>query len=338
MSIVSKVLVENFRNHKEFDFDADLVTVITGRNGVGKTSLLEALYLCLQGKSFKGNDEEILRRGEEYYRVEMKCVAGDGVVVGVVDGRRQFLVGDRKFLRLPKKNKYPVELFEPDDLQLINGSPSRRRRYFDKLISQLDIGYGTAVRRYEKSLRQRNEILKTGCSSGDVLVWDMMLAKLGVEIGRARSVWVGKINRRLVDAYRDIASNLDEVELIYKTGVPEVEQRYLEVLNLGFSRDIVIGSTYFGVHKDDFGFMFNNEEALHRASRGEVRSMILALKFVEAELLYDALGKKPIVMLDDVFSELDEVRQKCLLKNFKDNQIFITSVGLPRGMKAGVEL
>ena len=117
------------------------------------------------------------------------------------------------------------------------------------------------------------------------------------------------------------------MELIYKTEFKDItETKYLKIIEENFDRDIKVEHTTFGIHKDDFIFMFNNCEANGSASRGEIRSIILALKFIEAAIIYKKLNKKPIVLLDDVFSELDESRRKCLVQNFKDHQVIITSV------------
>ena len=136
-----------------------------------------------------------------------------------------------------------------------------------------------------------------------------------------------EINQRLTEVYRGIADNEDEVKIRYEADTEGFEESaYLSRLEQEFNRDRILGHTGFGVHKDNYKFIFNNSEADGSASRGEVRSMIIALKFIEAEMILRTLGKEPIVLLDDVFSELDEMRQKSLVKNFKKNQVFITSV------------
>ena len=183
--IVKNLSLSNFRCHKKYrlDFD-DQTTQILGKNGSGKTSVLEALYLAMQGKSFRAVDREIIKRSTDFYRVEVEYCNNEKVVVTYEEnGMKQFLIKDKKYTRLPKEEKYPVVLFLPEDLHLIATSPTKRREYFDRVIAQLVEGYSIALSRYNKALRQRNELLKQECVSIDsVFSWDVMLAKYGVEI------------------------------------------------------------------------------------------------------------------------------------------------------------
>ncbi|MBR5621462.1 DNA replication and repair protein RecF [Candidatus Saccharibacteria bacterium] len=328
--IVKNVKLNNFRIHENYrrDFD-DNTTLILGKNGCGKTSVLEAIYMAMRGKSFRAVDREIIKKEAEYYRVELNYSNGEKVVVVYEqDKKKQFLIKDKKTARLPKLSKYPAILFLPEDLHLLSSSPTRKRDYFDKLISQIDESYSVSLSRYNKVLKQRNEALKNENVTDEMLFsWNLMLAKYGVKIRAGRAEIVGRINERLTEVYRSIAKNEDEVSIEYKSyTVNAPESEYLRLLSLDFERDKITGHTNFGVHKDDFEFIFNNVEADGNASRGEVRSIILALKFIEADLIYEILGKKPIVLLDDVFSELDKTRQKSLIENFKNHQVILTSV------------
>lgn len=307
------------------DFDAR-TTEIVGRNGCGKTSVLEAIYEILQGKSFRAVDREILRRGAEYYRVELEFEDGRNTAV-VYDGeKKEFLVEDKRTRRLPKKNKYPIVLFEPDDLNLVGSSPTSRRNYFDQVLGQLSETYGLALGRYNKALRQRNELLKDErVGVQDMFSWNLLLAKYGVELSEARRVMIRLINQKITDTYCSIAENDDEVCLRYVSEV-DGESGFLARLEQNFERDRILGHTSFGVHRDNYEFEFNRTKADGSASRGEVRSLVIALKFIEAEMIREDLNRKPIILLDDVFSELDEMRQSCLVNNFRDHQIILTSV------------
>lgn len=302
-------------------------TTIVGENGCGKTSILEAIYEAMRGKSFRATDKEIVRRGAEFYRVELEYEDGRKVVV-VFDGvKKEFLAEDKKSRRLPKKSKYPIVLFEPDDLHLVGSSPVSRRNYFDRVFGQLSEKYAMALSRYGKALRQRNELLKDEFVQPESLFsWDVLLVKYGVELAEERRRFVERINKDLTDVYRSIAENEDEVELRYTSGVG-TESEFMARLSGDFQRDSLLGHTGFGVHHDSYDFVFNWVKADGSASRGEVRSSVLALKFIEAEMIMRELGKRPVVLLDDVFSELDATRQKCLVRNFQNNQIVITSVG-----------
>ncbi|MBQ3305969.1 DNA replication/repair protein RecF [Candidatus Saccharibacteria bacterium] len=330
--IIKKISLQNFRSHELYTLKmGDETTQILGENGWGKTSILEAVYLALQGKSFRAVDREIIRRGAEFYRVELDFSDGEKVVVAYEEGgaNKTFLVKCLKFRRLPKKYKYPVVLFLPDDLHLVGSSPTRKRDFFDKFLSQFSPQYALNLSRYNKALKQRNELLKQeNCNSNSLFSWDVMLAKYGCEIREARTKLISAINSRLTEVYQGIAKNKDTVSVAYEPYIGEVdESKYLRMLSLDFERDRALGHTNFGIHKDGYNFIFNGSLADGSASRGEVRSLVIALKFIEAEMLEKELLKKPLVLLDDVFSELDETRQEALVSNFKDNQIILTSVG-----------
>lgn len=327
--IISECRLNNFRSHKVYKLKCDEMTsLILGRNGSGKTSVLEAIYIATQGKSFRAVDSEILKREEEFYKVELLYESGEKTVVVFNEGKKYFLVGDKKFARLPKKNKYPVILFLPSDLNLIGASPTRKREYFDRVFAQLSEVYSDSLSKYNKALKQRNELLKTENLREDSLFsWNILLSKYGFLIMKIRREIIEKINLRLTENYRSIADNQDEVRIEYLTKEVKDESEYLSELEKNFEKDKILGHTSFGIHKDDYEFLFNQVCADGSASRGEVRSIILALKFIEAELLSLELGKKPLILLDDVFSELDEVRQKSLVEKFKENQVIITSVG-----------
>ena len=226
-------------------------------------------------------------------------------------------------------------LFLPEDLHLVATSPTKRRNYFDRVISEFNESYSNSLLKYEKALRQRNELLKkhkideddNKVIDRDFFSWNILLAKYGLEIRNYRKQYLDKLNAEFNQVYHSIVENGDQVFLkLNLFGGDITEADYFNRLENEFRRDLILGHTGFGIHRDDFIFLFNEKEADGTASRGELRSMILAMKFIEADLIFRETGKRPVVLLDDVFSELDNVRQKSLVKNFKDNQVIITSV------------
>ncbi|MDO4508228.1 MAG: DNA replication and repair protein RecF, partial [Candidatus Saccharibacteria bacterium] len=324
-----KISLVNFRNHETYSLACEPeTTLILGSNGSGKTSVLEAIYILMRGKSFRATDPEIIKRETPFYRIEIEYETGEKVIATYDGTIKTFHVLDKKSRRLPKKSKHPVVLFEPKDLNLISGSPSRHREYFDRFFSQLNEEYSTTLSRYEKALKQRNELLKSkNVSPASLFSWNLLLAKLGSSLCRFREGFTKEINQDLNKVYYSIAENTDEIKLNYLSEAKNLsENDYFNKLEQNFEKDTYLGHTSFGVHRDDFQFIFNNHLADGSASRGETRSIILALKFVEAKTLFKNLNRKPLVLLDDVFSELDETRRKCLIKNFKDHQVIITSV------------
>ncbi len=337
--IVKSINVKNVRSHDDFKgVFSEGTTVITGKNGSGKTTLLESLYVGLRGKSFKGTDKEILRHDNAWYRIDIGLDNQERVIKyqpGDQYKSKIFEIDGKKFSRLPKTSKYPVVLFEPDDLRLLHGSPSRRRRFFDLLVTQTNPEYQTVVNRYEKILKQRNALLKEkGTDTNRLFAWDVSLAKYGSQIILARKDIVNKINQSVETVYNKIAKTKDEVRLNYPYPTSgNVEQRLLAELEASIQKDLIIGSTSVGPHRHDIEVYFNNKLAETSASRGETRTIVLALKFIEVVMIEEAGDQKPLILLDDVFSELDEPRQTHLVSNFNDNQIIMTSVAVPDRLK-----
>lgn len=327
--IIKSIKLTNFRNHSSYTLECqDETSLILGANGYGKTSVLEAIYILTRGKSFRATDPDIIKRGTEYYRIELEYASGEQTVVTYDGKTKTFIILDKKSKRLPKKQKYPVILFQPSDLNLISHSPGRRRTYFDHIFSEFDENYATSLSKYEKALKQRNELLKNDFISKDALFsWNILLAKYGTILHNLRQKFIQEINQQLTTTYRSISENQDEVFINYHSDLDTISETvYLKKLEQSFERDSYLGHTSFGIHRDDYIFEFNHKVADGSASRGETRSIVLALKFIEANLLYQKTHKKPIILLDDVFSELDETRRKSLIKNFKHNQVIITSV------------
>lgn len=327
--IIKNINLVNFRNHDTYNLDCQKdTTLIIGKNGCGKTSVLEAIYILTQGKSFRATDPEILKRGKEFYRIELLKENGEKII-STYDGKNKtFNVLDKKTHRLTKKDKYPIILFLPSDLNLIHSSPSRRREYFDRFFSQLNEEYNNLIKKYDKAIHQRNELLKSPNPTKDALFsWNLLLAKYGTRINLLRNNFIDEINLEFNKIYYSIANHQDDIKIIYETDlIVGTEENYLKTLEQNYEKDIYLGHTSFGIHRDDIKFKFNHKDADGSASRGEVRSIMLALKFIEANMIFKYLQQKPIVLLDDVFSELDHERRNCLVKNFKDHQVIITSV------------
>ena len=327
--IIKSISLTNFRNHANYFLDCNKdTTLILGENGCGKTSVLEAIYILTQGKSFRATDPDIIKRDTDFYRIELEYDNGEKITASYDRTKKTFKILDKKTTRLPLKNKYPVILFQPSDLNLISHSPSTRRKYFDQVFSILSSEYATAVNKYEKAITQRNKLLKQEfIDSTTIFPWNVLLAKNGIILKNLREKFLNDINLVFTSTYHSIADNQDEINLSFMSEVSNLtENQYLEILEKNFTKDHLLGHTTFGSHRDVIDFIFNHKPANGSASRGETRSIILALKFIEANIIADNLLKKPIILLDDVFSELDNTRRSSLIDNFKNHQVIITSV------------
>ena len=329
--ILKTLRVQNFRTHSDFILEiGEKSTLISGANGSGKTSLLEAIYFALQGTSFRSSDKEILRNdGSSWFRIDLKDSKDSLRTIifndAVQKSKKQFLVDGNKKARLSSNLRIPVVLFEPDDLQLLSGSPTRRRNFLDYFLSQIFPSFQLALARYNKALKQRNNLLKRDNVSKDELFpWNLMLAEYGAEIISKRQDFLELLNSKIEEVYFEISGVKDEIKIDY-LGEKVSKNEILAILSENIERDKILGYTNFGPHKHDIQFIFNKKPAQNVASRGENRSLVLALKFIETDILSDLTSKRPIVLLDDVFSELDDDRQKLLTKHFSKYQTIITS-------------
>lgn len=329
---VKRLRIQNFRIHDDFLIEfSEKSTLISGVNGSGKTSIIEALYFALQGTSFRSSDKEILKSNsnENWFRIDLidqddflRTVKFDN---SLANGKKQFIIDGNKKNRLPPSNKIPIILFEPDDLQLLNGSPVRRRAFLDRFLSQLFPTYSSLLSKYNKALKQRNMLLKSEKTSSDELFpWNLMLAEFGSEITIKRSELISKINQKINNSYFEISGVKDCIEIIYENDVID-KNTFFNILLNNTERDKILGHTSFGPHKHDIIFKFNGSDAKNVASRGENRSLVLALKFIETDILSENSDQDPIVLLDDVFSELDKTRQELLTRHFSKYQTIITS-------------
>lgn len=328
---ISKLQVKNFRSHSDFLVEiGEKSTLISGSNGSGKTSLLEAIYFSLQGTSFRSSDKEILKTdGSSWFRIDLKT---DDELTRTVKfekinekSKKTFEIDGKKTSRMLPRCKFPVILFEPDDLHLFTGSPNRRRDFLDRFLMQIYPNFSLIISRYNKALKQRNTLLKCDYITPDELFpWNLMLAEFGAEIISKRKILIEKINLKLSEVYAEISGVCDNIEIIY-LGEEFTKNAILQIMTDNFQRDKILGYTSFGPHKHDIQFNFNNSNAQNVASRGEIRSLVLSLKFIETDYLAEMTDKSPIVLLDDVFSELDESRQKLLTEHFSKYQTIITS-------------
>ncbi|MFO0971580.1 MAG: DNA replication and repair protein RecF [Candidatus Saccharimonadales bacterium] len=344
MNKVASLRLNNVRSHQAADFQfVGGMNAIVGPNGSGKTTILEALYTLLRGSSFKGTIPEITRYSENQFRMQLELKSEKSSSERSLSfqqnkeiAQKKWRIEGRSAARLPITSRLPIVLFEPDLARLISGSPQRRRQHIDHIASQLDIETAIAQNRFERTLKQRNQLLKKLRESStrpteELFIWNTQLARLSEIIVAARHQILEKLQKEVGIYYRNLGGT-DKVLLTYTSRVSSEPQIYgsrlLQFLETSVQRDIVLGYTAFGPHRDDIEVRLADQPALERASRGEVRTLVIALKLLETELLSQHFANsnvQPTLLLDDVLSELDLVHQERVLAGFKDHQVFLTT-------------
>ena len=345
--IIDSIKLQDVRSHRQsfFQFHKN-INAIVGPNGSGKTTLIEALYVLLCGKSFRGGLPEMLRWGRKQAVLEVTLSTGEthGVRRLLVEQaskgvyQKRWNIGEQKNARMPLAKRLPVVLFEPDIGRMITGSPEKRRTYLDSLTSQLDITVAESLHRFERILKQRNSLLKTMSPHAQskteidqLFIWNTQLSALSEIIVASRIALLKELQRGITKEYNKLGGT-DNILLTYESRVSTDPKTYanklLHFLETSLMRDIVLGHTGFGPHRDDFEIRLSDQPARERASRGEIRTIVLALKLLEAELLsrqYAPHNIKPILLFDDVLSELDLHHQEQILAGFKNYQVFLTT-------------
>jgi len=328
--------LQNFRNYDTHTIQLTPgVNIVVGPNGSGKTNLLEALYVISTGTSFRAADRDLVRQGHDWFRIEAQYDDDERMLTySLVDiqSPKHFSLDGTKRVRLGYQQKIPVVLFEPDHLRLLSGSPANRREYLDGVLAKLQPDFARSRSQFERALLQRNNILKHAerHSAGlddQLFVWNIKLSELAEHIAERRLGLIDFMNQHIVELYSHIADTPSKVHLEYESDVSPIryKQAMLARLEAQLDKDIARGFTGVGPHRDDFSVHLNGARSSVTASRGEVRSLLLTLKMIELSLLRDQHVHPPLLLLDDVFSELDSVRRRTLAALAKPYQTIITT-------------
>lgn len=331
--MISNLRLQNFRSYTDATFEfSPGVNIVVGPNASGKTNLLEAILVLARGASYRAKDSELVAFGAPWARLDSLVDDSDVRVVKLVNEPipgKTYELGGKSYKRLTLAHNLPTVLFEPNNLQLLHGNPDQRRNYLDDLLEQQVTNYAVARRNYRRILAQRNALLKRAKkpSNEELFPWNLRLSEFGAHIARQRAELAASINERLGDKYRELAAHKTATELRYNPQftLEHYETHMLKKLESNLAVDALRGFTTAGPHREDFQVTFDGHEAAETASRGETRTLVLALKIIELELLEQTRGQQPILLLDDVFSELDGARRHALTDHLKSYQTFITT-------------
>jgi DNA replication and repair protein RecF len=323
----------NFRSYERaaFELHPD-VTLVVGPNASGKTNLLESLYVLASTKSFRAKDRDLVRHEQDFYRIAAQAGEEEYALgFSMADGRAEKKIthGGVKRTLVGHVGQIQVTLFEPSDLALPSGPPDGRRRYLDFILCQTDRTYLKTLQQYRRVLKQRNALLDGFDMERireQIFAWDVKMAELACEIYERRQGLLEVLNEAIPLLYAEIAGAGELVELEYVPSVDGVyAERFLETLARNLTRDLAAGFTTIGPHREDFKVRFKNNDITAVASRGEVRTVVLACKLAELQYAEARTGIRPVLLLDDVFSELDRDRRSFLLNRLRDHQTIITT-------------
>lgn len=335
---IEKIKLENWRNHSKFDFEFNGITIFVGKNASGKTNFLEAIYYLSTGKSFRTKDENIVNWERDYSRLTSEICKKEGKEdLLVVLEKRNKVVKTVKIKGQKKPSSHLLGhlnsvIFTPEEIELISNLPEARRRYLNLIISQIDREYAYALIHYKRTLEQRNSLLKRifeGFAKREELeVWDGKLAEFGSKIIAVRNRYINEINGLLDLKYELLSGKNEKLEVKYLPSIKDDWAGFITKLIENREKDILSRVTSVGPHRDDFAFTIDEKNVNDFASRGEFRTIILALKLAEVDFFEKMTGERPILLLDDVFSELDEARRDLLSQIFINQQTVVTTTDL----------
>ena len=340
---IKRFTAENFRNITACDIEfSDRVNLLYGKNAQGKTNAIEGIYLFSRGRSHRtADDKEMIRFGTEGFHVSIEYESIDGEV------RLEYACFGRE--RLRKKNGYKLTrasemvgsfrsvLFYPDDLGLVKDGPEERRSFMNVAIAQCFPVYLSEYQRYKTALENRNSILKAASKGqyfdeNELVAWSESMAKYAayiyvkrIEYIKLLSPYVKQLGLELSDGAEDITLALDSDIDGEPCDIKAAEEEYLRIFTSNLEKEKIVGSSLYGPHRDDLLISICGRAARSFASQGQQRSIVLALKLAEGEVIRDLFGEYPVFLFDDVLSELDKGRRKYVVSGMKNRQVIITS-------------
>lgn len=330
--MIRSLRLQHFRSYDDVSFAFDPgVTIIAGPNASGKTNLLEAVQVVALGSSYRAKDAELLAFDAPWARLDaetnthqraVKLQGGPTII-------KSFVIDETPLKRLLAGRMLPMVLFEPDHLLLLSGSPDLRRSFLDDLVERTVPEFGTIRRHYKRVLAHRNALLKKAAPdiAQQLFVWNIRLGELGAQIVRARARLLAECNERISKLYSELSGRDSQVLLEYvcKFDPDAYESQLMQKLEHSLPLEVARGYTLYGPHRDDMTARINDRLVQEAASRGENRTLVLALKILELQTLERVHEQKPLLLLDDVFSELDAERRKALTRFVQSHQTFITT-------------
>ncbi len=346
--VLTNISLINFRNYSKVELDlCKNINILIGNNAQGKTNILESIYVLGITKSHRSNiDNNLIKNGEEFCKIRGRVTTSNisrrlEFFLSLINKEKKVFINNNQIRKLTNYiSKFNIIIFTPDDLELVKSSPNVRRKFLNIEIGQMDNKYLDVVNDYNKLVKTRNEYLKqlNYSKKKDDLYLKVLNEKIiekALYIYKLRFEFIDLINKNIGEIYKDITgdSNL-KIEYINNIGVDkysedEIKRKLEEKFRLNLQREIMLGVTLHGPHKDDFSFLLNGNDLKLFGSQGQQRSSILSLKLAEIDIFIDKTKEKPILLLDDIFSELDDIKKNNLIKHInRDIQTIITTTDL----------
>ncbi len=366
---VAKIKLLNFRNYQRAEFSFSPGTnIIVGKNAQGKTNLLEAIFTCAIGKSMRAaKDNEVILFGQENAKIELEVEKKFGktkIEIYFLKNKKAIKINGLPIRRTGELlGELRCVFFSPDELKLIKESPEDRRRFMDISLSQISKAYFNSLNKYDKIIRSRNKLIKDFKDKNSVKksnlstlnlddfkrmisVYDAQLSDCAAKISLSRNNLVLSIAPYAKRAHEFLTDGAEGLEIEYQTSFPvetsvlsgneiveKFKEKYLALYEKTLEKDLALGYTSIGPHRDDIKVLINKIDVKSFCSQGQQRTAALSLKLAELEIINKQTGEMPILILDDVLSELDEARRTKLLKFCSSTQTFISSTDVPEKIK-----
>ena len=344
-----RVKLTNFRNVSECDVEfCDGINILAGENAQGKTNLLEAIFYASVGRSFRASSSnEMILFGKKNATISIDYMSdkkerGDNITIHLFSDKKKTV--EKNHLRVERLSdivgSFRSVLFCPEHLSLIKDGPLERRTYLDIAISRISPKYIHSLQRYAYFLKQRNALIKSAIKGRDVFdatvdLWSEQLATEAAEISAQRLQFIKRVANIVSVCFEEMTGKKESVDIIYRGSASLsgdeyadkelVKQKYIELLSSSHDREIMVGSTLWGIHKDDIEIKLNSKNARAFASQGQQRSLALALKLAEGEICREEFGDYPVFLFDDVLSELDDTRRDYMIRFATGKQVIITT-------------
>ena len=341
---VKSLNVQNFRNYENISIDLSPgINVFYGNNAQGKTNLLEAVYLLATARSHRTtNEKECIRQGKDEAILKVVLdIRGKEEKIDIhlrKTGRKTIQINGYPITKISELiGRMHVVVFSPEDLSLIKNGPTQRRKFIDMEISQVDPIYLYNLQQYYKVLRQRNHLLKNvlhpSLVQDTIFAWDEQLSHYGVLIMKRRKTFVEQLEVTTAKIHESITKEKEKLTIFYDHAMPMEEGEYLSLLKKNLEKDMKYGTTGCGVQHDDMILYLNGADVRIYGSQGQQRTTALSLKLAEMRMMREEVKDDPILLLDDVMSELDKDRQIQLAEYIKNSQTIITCTGIEDSIK-----